>query len=384
MPRMLTNPNNRRSVILEAMQTGQPAGNFFLPLCFYDYFHELPGYSELCSEVHAKTDAAGHTCEELEYRTQFYNSVGVAFLDWCCGRGFRTEYDSSVKTTSVTEDRRITTTHETPIGSLRTVSEHWPELNAGYVIEPLLKTEDDTSIYRFMIESQAVVRTFEEGSQWLSIIGEGGVAPHPGCGIPFHHVLYLYGPELFLSTMVTDMPSSVRELMDLLHKRNLEYCAVLAESPFQLIDYESSWDIGILSPDLMREFYVPYMKEYTDILHASGKVCMDHVSGENITPFVDEIQASGLDFLYGVEVNADNMVERHRQVQQLQGNTVLCAGVDPVFMWQNSADAVRELCLRISDTFGDTKSAFGSADAVVAGTPAETLATAAETLCCSG
>jgi hypothetical protein len=355
-----------------------------MPLCFYDFFRTLPGYTGLSGEMGTGPEGEP-TCPELAFRVSFSRSTGVVFLDWCAERSVRTQTDASVRETVSREGRVVTRTYDTPLGTLRRVSEDWSEeYNAVYEREHLLKTPADARVYRYIVDATHTVKDFEHGKQWLTVMDGSGVCGHAGLCAPFHLLMQAYGPEEFLAMAADGLTGEVRALHDALRKQTLTRCAIMAESPFEVFDFESSWDVGVLSPTLYRQHYVPCMRECTDILHAAGKLCMDHASGQTVDRFLDGMLESGLDMLYGVTIGESNARGIVEMARRCEGRLLLCLGLCPMRLWDSSEAEVRARCGKIMAATAGVPVLFGTADAVVAGTEPGRLQRVRALLCGDG
>ena len=363
--------NDMRGDLLDSARAAEAKNNMFMPLCYFDFFKSLPGYAQLNQDVVENADS-GFACEELEFRLDFYNSFGAVFLDWIATQAYEMKIDKSVRFTETIVDGETITTYDTPIGSLRQVWRPYPEQKTAFITEQLLKTEADARIYRYVVEAQTPVATPEAAKHWLGLIRQRGIACHVDGAVPFHSVLHLYGPERFL-LMSFDLPESIKQLIDAMHRQNLQIEAILAESPVSIVKHESSWDIGILSPELMQEHYVPYLREYSDILHAAGKISMDHVSAQNIMPFRHQIEASGIDLLYGVEITAENASELANLAGEWRERILMCLGISSVKIWLEAKETIEAECELIREAFPNRPVLFGTSDAMVPGADPENL-----------
>ena len=118
-----------------------------MPLCFFDYFTDMPGYAD--------------ADDELDYRANFYEQLGAVFMDWCGGSAYRTETDASVKISMKVDGQRDVETFATPVGSLYQVLERRLDLNAAFIVEPMLKSDSDLRAYRYLVEAETVIATPE-------------------------------------------------------------------------------------------------------------------------------------------------------------------------------------------------------------------------------
>ena len=365
---MTTDAPTLRDSVLDAMRTKQPQRDQFMPLCFFDYFTPMADY--LAAD------------DELEFRAAFHAGLGATFMDWCGGNAYDYERDPSVTVTTTEENDglRAIETFATPVGELTQVVERRPDLNAGFIVKPMLETEDDLRPYRYILEAETTVATPDAARKWLDTVGGRGIAMQPGCNIPFKRLLYSFGPEKFLVMAMEGLSDAVLDLFPLIHAKGLAEAKMLADSPIQVINHQGSWDIGQLSPKLFGEYYVPYLKEYTDILHETGTLSGDHISGHDVIPFTEQFEASGMDFLYGINLTPDSAPGLRDLTDRWEGKLLMVHGVDPMALWYDSVAVSRAKLEGFRATFGDRKVVFGTADAAVAGMPTETLQMAVDIL----
>jgi len=365
---MTTDGLSMRDSVLDAMRTKRPQRDEFMPLCFFDYFTPMPEYN-----------AAD---DELEFRAAFHADLGATFMDWCGGNAYHFDRDASVKITTVetNDGLHAVETFSTPVGELTQVHERRPDLNAGFIVKHMLETEDDLRVYRYILEAETTVATPEAAQRWLDTVGGRGIAMQPGCNQPFHRLMYSFGPEKFLIMAMEGLSAAVLDLFPLIHEKGLAEAKILADSPIQVINHQASWDIGQLSPKLFAEYYVPYLREYSDILHETGTLSGDHISGHDVTIFADEFEASGMDFIYGINLTPDSAEGLRDLNDKWEGKILMVQGVDPMALWYDSADVSRKKIEGFRETFGDRKVIWGTADAAVAGTPVETLQMAVDIL----
>jgi len=359
-----------RTRAIDALRTKAPKDDLFMPLCFFDYFTDLPGYAD--------------ADDELEYRANFYEQLGAVLMDWCGGGAYRTETDASVKISTKVDGQRAVETFATPVGSLYQVLERRLDLNAAFIVEPMLKSDSDLRVYRYLVEAETVIATPEATRKWLDTVGGRGVAMQPGCDVPFHRLMYSFGPEKFLLMAMDGLSAAVKELVPVIHAQGLAKARAMAEGPIQVVNHQASWDIGQISPAFFREYYAPYLREYSDILHSTGTLSGDHISGHDVMPFADELEQAGMDFLYGINLTPDSAIALRDLADRWQGRLLMCFGVDPMALWHDDVATCRAKLEGIRKVLGDRRVVFGTADAAVAGTPREKLQMAADVLTRSG
>ena len=379
-----------RTQLLESIRTKHVTEHAFIPLCVYDYFEGVPEYLELLKADAKECDPDGFPTigerfryflgeEGLAYRMEHFREMGAGLLGWCQGYALSGDCDGDVTVEEHIDGLTTTFIQTTPIGSIQTTSEMSPVSGISYVTERPLKNMDDVRTYKYIVEAGSVSANYEVSEKQLARIGEAGIMSGAGLSCPFHELLYMFDAEEFL-LMSFDLPPVVKDLLDTMHKKVLESVEILAKSPLQILDHEDLWDARQISPKLHAEYYAPYQREYNDILHAHGKLSMDHLSGQEIEPFLDSVEAADHDFIYGNTLEPATMDGLVRLMDRWEGKIVPCIGPSPDFLRRFSADDVRNLVKMFVDKVGGRKLIVGSADAVCHGTSPANLRAVSEAL----
>jgi uroporphyrinogen-III decarboxylase len=371
-----------RTQLLESFRTKHITQNIHLPLLLHDFFEAVPEYDTLLrAQAREYVDTTPSLAERfryflgrdgLEFRLAYTEQIGAAFLGWCQGWAVNTTIDPSVKGETLVDGDTTTYITRTPVGEI--VSKHKVSSvsHCSYGIERPIKTVDDLKVLRYVTEATSHAPNYDTAPDLLSAVGEAGLFTGGGFSCPFHELLYMFDAEDLL-VMSFDMPHAVWEMIDLLHAKNIEMVEILAGSPFQVFDHETSWDVRQISPAIHNEFYVPYQKDYNDVFHAHGKLGFDHVSGQNIDAFVDGIEATGMDIIYGLHLGEENINEVVELQDRWAGRIVGVVGPDPDYLRRMTAEQVRRLCGEFISRLGDKHVIMGSSDAMVPFTPMENL-----------
>lgn len=378
-----------RTQLLESFRTRHVTQNIHMPLMVHDYFESLPDYDKLLRAAAKEfVDTTPSLAERFRYflgmdglrfRLAFGERIGAAFLGWCQGWAVKSTIDASVTSETHVDGRKTTYVTKTPVGELTSKHEVSPVSHVSYVTERPIKTLDDLKVFRYVTEATSYQPDYEGGVRNLAMIGEAGIFGGAGFSCPFHELLYLFEAEDFL-VMSFDLPQEVRDVIDILHANNIEAAKILAGSPYQVFDHEAIWDARQISPKLYNEFYVPFQKDYNDIFHAAGKLCFDHASGQDVTAFLEGIEAADFDIMYGLHLGAENVDQMVDLLKRWDGRIVGIPGPDPDYLRRMTADQVRRLCGEFLARLGDRKVIMGSSDAMVPGTPVENLIAVSESL----
>ncbi len=378
-----------RDQLLAAFRSKTVEHNCFMPLMVHDFFESLPDYDKLLrADAKEFVDSTPSLAERFRYflgmdglrfRLAFGEQIGAAFLGWCQGWALRSTIDPSVISETHVDGRKTTYVTKTPVGELISKHEVSAISHVSYVTERPIKTVDDLKVLRYVTEATSHQANYDGAPELQQAVGAVGLFTGAGFSCPFHDLLYSFEAEDFL-VMSFDMPQEVRDMMDLQHAKNLEVVEILAHSPYQVFDHETMWDARQISPRIHNEFYVPFQKEYNDIFHAAGKLCFDHASGQDVTPFVDGIEAAEFDIMYGLHLGEENVDQMVDLQKRWAGRIVGIPGPDPDFLCRMSADQVKRLCGEFISKLDGGKVILGSSDAMVPFTPVENLKAVAESL----
>ncbi|MHC4985638.1 MAG: hypothetical protein ACYTFO_05725, partial [Planctomycetota bacterium] len=282
-----------RTQLLESFRTKRVTQNIHWPLIVHDFFESVPEYDKLLrADAKEFVDETPSLADRFRYflgmdglrlRLAFCETIGAAFLGWCQGWAVSSTIDPSVTSETLVDGRKTTYVTKTPVGELTSRHEVSPVSHLSYVTERPIKTVDDLKVLRYVTEATSYEPNYDGAAELQQAVGEMGLFTGAGFSCPFHDLLYSFDAEDFL-VMSFDMPQEARDMIDLQHAKNLEVVEILAGSPYEAFDHETMWDARQISPKIHREWYVPFQKDYNDVLHAAGKLCFDHASGQDVTP----------------------------------------------------------------------------------------------------
>jgi len=375
--------------LLESFRTKRVTRNIHWPLMVHDFFESLPDYDVLLrADAKEFLDETPSLAERFRYflgmdglrfRLAFCERIGAAFLGWCQGWALKSTIDPSVQSETHVDGRETTYVTKTPVGELTSKHQVSPVSHCSYVTERPIKTVDDLKVLRYVTEATTHEPNYDGAPALQQAIGEAGLFTGAGFSCPFHDLLYSFEAADFL-VLSFDMPQEVRDMMDLQHVKNLEVVQILAGSPFEVFDHETMWDARQISPRIHHEYYVPFQKDYNDVFHAAGKLCFDHASGQDVTPFLDGIEAADFDVIYGLHLGEENVDQMVDLQKRWDGRIVGVPGPDPDYLRRMTAEQVRRLCGEFVGKLGGQNVIMGSSDAMVPFTPAENLIAETEAL----
>ncbi len=94
--------------------------------------------------------------------------------------------------------------------------------------------------------------------------------------------------------LLHDHPAEMEALIHVIHERELEAFRLLAASPAEVITLCENTSTYYISPDVYRRYNGPHVRDFVDIVHASGKTALVHMCG-HVRQLLPLIRQTGLD-----------------------------------------------------------------------------------------
>lgn len=195
---------------------------------------------------------------------------------------------------------RTTVTYDTPFGSLSTIRQEQTALSTSHVESYLVKDWNcDCDAFRFYLDQRAFdwdERVFES----LSLeIGDAGVV-NVSCGSSPLKMLHNYFGLDYASLFMMDEPVAARELCDLYWSKLWPVLERLARHPdvYSVILMDNV-DTPFYPPNLADLYWVPYVKQASELLRQNGKTLFVHACGK-LAGLSAQFAASGITGLEGI------------------------------------------------------------------------------------
>lgn len=331
-----------------------------------DYLCTLPGYPQ---SPGPETELA-----QVRFIVDFYRDIGADVVTYNRPSYYRTRSTSGrVNVSTSQRGNTLYTEISTPVGSLtwrRTQAEGY-----SFVMEPLLKAPRDFRTYAYVVEDQLVEPDFAMAEAYPEAIGDAGI-PFPGAPAP--------AIKQFLMTRIIDLSDLVfcladgdrdlRRLFEVVHRHNVEVCKIAAQSPLPVFQDGGATSTGMMSPAMYREFCVPCIKEHCDILHAGGKLKVDHSVGEPIVGILHDIPESGVDGIFGYRPTCEGNASIAEIRDAWGGRVCLMGGIDTDYLARCSPERVAEEATAFLDQLRPTdRVILSTSSATMPGTPPENL-----------
>ena len=174
---------------------------------------------------------------------------------------------------------------------------------------------------------RALARAFHEGmDRYQRLFGDDTVQVVES-GVGLTEIYWAIGWEDFAYLMADD-PDLIEAWLDARHRAELRRVAAIADPkriPIALTYDDLAYKTGLLlSPNWLREHWLPRLRALVDAWHARDVLCIFHSDG-NLWLLMDDLVASGVDGLNPIEVAAGMTV---RKVRERYPHLVLTGGVD--------------------------------------------------------
>jgi hypothetical protein len=186
----------------------------------------------------------------------------------------------------------------TPVGSLRVQHEILPAMVRDgtdvYVKEHLIKDEEDYRVVEYIIERAEYVPQYEEVYREEQQMGDIGYVVPLLHRIPFQQVLLEYLGEIPLFYALYDSPELVQRLLAVLDQQLTHFLHSLADFGGIYVEFPDNLHGLMTNPKLFEAYCLPAYQQYSDILHAQGKVVGTHTDGD-VKPLLGLLAESGLD-----------------------------------------------------------------------------------------
>ena len=172
----------------------------------------------------------------------------------------------------------------TPLGAVCTRFSHPPELQQAGVRpvqrEYMIKQKKHYRIVEYIIENTEVIPTYSRFLQIQRKIGDDGVVFAMARYCPMHEILRSYlGYERGCYELY-DHPREVRHLWEVLTEQKNKIQDICVNSPAELVSCGANFDSAIISPSLFGEYFLPYFRRFSQLLHEQAKILISHTDGE--------------------------------------------------------------------------------------------------------
>jgi len=263
-----------------------------------------------------------------------------------------------------------------------TLTEKWlVSSHTSYRTEYLIKNDHDYEIFGELVQEEQYYPKYEGFNILNNKIGTEGLVVVSGLDTPLVRLFRSCNTEKLIIDLMTK-PSLIREVMDLIHKKNLEGYKLIAQSPAEVVVLGCSYlTTKLISPKIFEEFVIDYCRDYADILHDKNKVFLIHMCGDikNLLPLIPQTKVDGIECLTPPPTGDTEALEA---LDELGEGFCIIGGLDPNLVTNNSnpLEIKKEVKSLLNSLNGRYNFILGSGDAIPYNTPLDNLYTVSKTI----
>lgn len=353
----------------------------WIPLCSWTYFESTP---------HHKAGADWMDPEALKVRIDFFHQIEADYMQWAAFPYYSDEYGMLVPRTKpaanveIKKDaigNTIRTEYRTPVGMLTAIDKYSEGGHTTFHHKDLLETVEDLKVFEYIVESIHYAPDHESLARQLEILGEEGVllvsAPPP----PLKSFLLGAMRLQHAVFMIHDHKDAFDHLVAVVHEKNEEIYRMLIESPATLFHDPAVVGLGMISPNIFEEYYLPYTRKYAGMLHKAGKLYTNHSSGEPIGKILEGIKESGIDGLYGLTYPPTVDTTISEVLDVFGGRIAVMGGMPSDYIATKSVEEVQAKAREVLEDVAPGKHfMLGTVDDTPYGTPPENLKAVSEVI----
>lgn len=251
---------------------------------------------------------------------------------WCRVPGYKTIIDKSVKETDFEKDGETIKIFETPIGSIRQVHTKTESEHSSRICrEHFVKDIETLNILKYVVEATHYEADYEPVNTALAEVGDDGIVLHQVLCIPFIQFSKRDVGYLNAFYMWMDYREEVDSYLNVVFKNFLQAFGILAHGPADVVSTGDDMDGAMISPDIFKEYAIPFYQEVKKVMSARGKIFEGHWCGrtQNLLHMVPE---SGLDIVEAIVTKPMADIELGKALDLLKGQVVLKGGIPAVLV----------------------------------------------------
>jgi len=264
---------------------------------------------------------------------------------------------------------------ETPVGTLTERFRFNPESpNIPWTTKRRIQNIEDAKVFAWMCERAefAPLPGFFEHVE--KQIGDDGITTISILGTPIN---WLINSEADVDTfwyLYFDHTSDLEGVFEAQHQMLRRMLTACAEGPGEVVIQYENLSSTLISPKIWDKYCVRWINEYADILHAGGKIYLQHDCG-HLLAFGDRLGKVKLDGIIDVATPPTGTLPDLGAARRLWGPVkFIMGGIDPVALAEKTPEDMMEFTRAVMKKMGDgRRMALGSTDAVPKNTTWEKL-----------
>jgi hypothetical protein len=258
-----------------------------------------------------------------------------------------------VKIKSEDHGDHVSTTWQTPVGSLRQVSHrvHTETEISAYTIEYMVKSIDDLKVLEYILRSRSVEFDWAAYKAADETLGDRAA---PTMYLPRESLQGLIINYMgFENTIYAlhDHTVEIERFLEVMEETDDPVYEVVAQSPIKIINFGDNLHGETMPPPLFKKYILPYYQMRSEQLHKAGKFTHAHWDGfvKTLLPFARETGLDGLEALTPLP-QGDVTLEEIKEA--LGDEIILIDGIPAThFLKQTSYKELKQFTLKVLDMF---------------------------------
>lgn len=250
---------------------------------------------------------------------------------------FSKRFEKTIVEEKITEKNKFVLYH-TPIGELEDIYTYSPAGDTWFLTGHPVKNEEDFKILRYIINDYII----EPDSRYLSELNSNPdtlYAPliTPLCKTGFQSMIEHWVGTEKMAEFWMDCPEEIDETLEDIYKLSEKSARICADSEAEVfLSWEDSSTTNI-SPAWYRDYILPEINMWCDILHEKNKMYIQHACGhlKALAPLIAESKIDALESITSPPTGNTDIVEISKILPE---RITLIGGLEPTFL-VNADDA---------------------------------------------
>lgn len=263
-----------------------------------------------------------------------------------------------------TEGNRRFTVYQTSKGALTLGYRYVQESNTWFLVDHPLKEEKDFQLLTYIMQCTTLTPSYDRFLEEEQKLGDRGlIIPVlcPELKSSFQSLVERWAGTEQIVYSLMDYPDTVLETLEAMRKVSCEAAKIAANSPASaFITWEDTSTTNI-SPSYYREYILPEINQWCEILHRAGKLYVQHACG-HLNDLMADIASSPIDCLESISPMPTGNVDIEKVPQQLPSRIAVIGGLEPTDMLNCSIEMLEKKSNRLITAFCGRAYALSNSD----------------------
>ncbi|MGN1140399.1 MAG: uroporphyrinogen decarboxylase family protein [Oliverpabstia sp.] len=252
--------------------------------------------------------------------------------------------------TEVNGNRKVTTFH-TSKGDLKFGYQYVEHGNTWFLVDHPVKEEEDFLLLKYLMDSTHLEADYEKFDLEAEKLGERGLLLPlicPEMKTSFQSLLENWVGTENMVYSVMDFPELVQETLDSMYRVSRDAAEIAANSSSEFfLSWEDTSTTNI-SPQYYRDYILPEINMWCDILHKKGKRYVQHACGR-LNALLPDMADSKIDVLESVSPAPTGDVDLIDVNKILPEHIAIVGGIEPVKLLNGSVEEVKDKAHELLD-----------------------------------